>query len=132
MRDDVWGAVLSLYLAGEPSTLNEVESVQSAEDTSQYEQTHPWLEKVSTYMTGHNPCTLTDIMENALRFETSRLNDKRAEREISDILKKLGCTRRQQRLNGVRAWYWYKPTLNGVTADDVKVTTANIPTSEHF
>ncbi|ABA22703.1 Virulence-associated E [Trichormus variabilis ATCC 29413] len=132
MRDDVWSAVLKLYLDGEPSFLNETEVVESAEDTSQYEQTHPWFAEVSAYMTHHNPCTLADIMKNALGFETSRLNDKKAQREVSDILDKLGCTKKQQRLNGVKAIYWHKPTLDNVTTDDVRVTTKDIPTSEYF
>lgn len=129
MRDNVWAATLKLYLNGEPWFLNETEAAQSAEDTSQYEQIHPWLEKVSAYMARHNPCTLGDIMENALGFETSRLNDKKAQTEVSDILKKMGCTKKQTTLNKVKAVYWYKPTN---LTDDVPITTKNIPTAEYF
>lgn len=132
MRDEVWAAVMTLYLGGEPSSLNEVESAQSAEDTSQYEQHHPWQEKILAYMTRHNQCTLSDIMENALGFDTSRLNDKKAQVEVTYILKKLGCIKKQQRLNGVKKVYWHNPTLDNVTSDDVKVTTKDIPTSEYF
>jgi predicted P-loop ATPase len=132
MRDDVWGAVLQLHQNGESWWLTEAEEKLSADDTAQYEHDSLWSETVAAYLTHHNPCTMSDIMENALKFDKCRLNDRKAQNELTSILKKLGCTNKQQRLNGVKARYWYLPTLDAVNADDINVTTTDIPESEHF
>ncbi len=132
MRDDVWSAVLALYLSDEQWWLTEVEAVKAAEDTTQYEQENPWTDAISSYLHQHNPCTLRDIMEHGLGFDLSRCNDKKAQGDITSILKKLGCTKKEARHNGVKGRYWYRPTLDNTNSNDVKVTVENIPQEEYF
>ncbi len=98
MRDDVWSAVLALYLSGEQWWLTDAEATKAAEDTTQYEQENPWAEVISNYMTHHNPCTLKDIMEHGLGFDLSRCNDKKAQSEVTAILRSLGCERNSSAL----------------------------------
>ncbi|MBU7586755.1 MAG: virulence-associated E [Nostoc sp. TH1S01] len=132
MRDEVWSAALALFLAGERWHLEGDEVEKSAEDTAQYEQEHPWVERILAYTAGHNPCTLADIMEKALKIDTSRLNDKKAQSDVTAILRKLGYTKRQERINGVKGRYWFRPTLDNTNADDVQVTKENIPPEEYI
>lgn len=132
MRDDVWSAAMALFLAEEEWWLNKSQTALAALDTAQYEQVSPWEETIATYLTHHTPCTTKDIMENALGFETSRCNDKKAQAEITSILHKLKCVKKECRHNGVKGRYWFNPTLEGVTADDVKVTKENIPAVEYY
>ncbi|BCL34581.1 virulence-associated E family protein [Nostoc sp. MS1] len=120
MRDDLWSAILKLYLDGEQWELTNAEKLMSAEDTAQYEQENPWTERIATYITHHNPCTLADIMENALGFDTSRLNDKKAQMEVGAVLSKLGATKR--RVGQKKVTYWSLPTLDMLTSEDVKTT----------
>lgn len=132
MRDDVWSAVLALFLAGERWHLEGEEVEKAAEDTAQYEQDNPWTEKITAYTARHNPCTVADIMENALGFDVSKLNDKKAQGDVTAILRQLGYTKEQKRLNGVKARYWYRPTLENTSTDDVRVTRDNIPAEENI
>lgn len=127
MRDEVWASVLALYLAGEPHYFSSIEETKVAATTAQYEQESPWSDLIAQYLTHHTPCTLADIMENALKFDTSRLNDKRAQSEVTAILHQLECTKKQQRINGRKAVYWYAPVPN---TDDIVTTTVNIPKLE--
>jgi predicted P-loop ATPase len=120
MRDDVWSAALALFLSGERWHLEGEEADKAAEDTAQYEQENPWTERIATYMAHHNPCTLADLMENGLGYDTSRLNDKKAQGEVSAILRKLGATNR--RVGQKKITYWTLPTLDTLTSDDIKTT----------
>lgn len=120
MRDYLWSAILKLYLDGEQWELTNDEKQMSAEDTAQYEQESPWTERISAYMTNHNPCTLADIMENALGFDASKLNDRKAQMEVGVVLTKLGATKR--RVGQKKLTYWSLPSLDQLTTDDVKTT----------
>ncbi|MEH2434926.1 MAG: virulence-associated E family protein [Nostoc sp.] len=132
MRDDVWAAVLALFLNKEQWWLTKTETALAALDTAQYEHVSPWEETIAAYLTHHTPCTLKDIMENALGFDLSRCNDKKAHAEITAILRKLGCTKKECRHKGVKGYYWALPSLADVKANDVRVTKENIPAVEYY
>ncbi|MEH2440505.1 virulence-associated E family protein [Nostoc sp.] len=101
-RDAIWSAVLWLYQNGEQGYLTQTEAIAAADDVKQYEDEHPWTETIAAYMTRHNPCTISDIMTNGLGFDVKQLNDKKQQASVSTILKKLCCTKKQMRHNGVK------------------------------
>jgi predicted P-loop ATPase len=106
-RDEIWGAILSLYNSGEEWYLDDVNDQLAREEAEEHQLEHPWVEKISNYLQHHNPCTLSDIMENALKIETNKLNNKKDQNEVASILTSLGCMKKRITKGDKKPYYWY-------------------------
>lgn len=108
-RDLIWAAILALYNSNEEWWLDENTEIQLQKETQQYEQENSYVEIVASYIERHNPCTVTDIMKNALEIPLHMLNKKNIQGDVAEALRILGCYKDQKRIDGVRGIYWYNP-----------------------
>lgn len=109
LKDEVWAAFLFLYRDKETWFLDPKNDDLAREEAEIHQQDHPWVELINSYLKTHNPCTIGDIMKH-LGFDVSRLDDRKAQRQISTILTQLGCKKdRVRATDGTRPYSWHLP-----------------------
>lgn len=95
-RAQLWAEAVALYRAGErwwPETDEEIALCGVEQEQRQAED--PWTKPVAAFVAEKEVVTITDILNEALGFEASRM-DQRAHRRVGAVLRTLGWERRKE------------------------------------
>lgn len=107
-RDQIWAQAVSLFDGGKvnwwtlPEKHGDIVDAKFEED--------PWSEAVQAYLKDHpGPVTLSQLLSHAFIGVDIAKREKKDENRMRDILQRLKYTARQERINGVKARWWYPP-----------------------
>lgn len=116
-RDAIWLEALELYRAGQQWWLTDEEQEMSSAANKEFETTSPWIELVSSWLTGdyvapngvpftgNKPLTTTAVLLNAIGKQAGCWS-KKDEMEVAKVMKTLGYERKQSRNDGQMVRYW--------------------------
>lgn len=100
-RDQLWGAAIALFRAGESWYLSPEQEQVRAEINKQFEGDHPWTDKIRRYLTGYSRITIAEILEGPLGIPTAQWT-KGQEMTVAKIFKSLGWEK--SRTKSERFW----------------------------
>ena len=104
-RDQLWGAAVALYRAGEQWHITDAEQQVAAALASDYQTVDPWEPRIATYC---RECRLTSVTTNelltsCLEIEIGR-QGKREQMRVAECLKRLGWQAGRQGKERRRVW----------------------------
>jgi predicted P-loop ATPase len=104
MRDRIWAAANALYKSGYSYRLDTHEEVRREEINEEYEVTHPWTDIMARFISNRDYFTVQEVYKE-LGIEPVHQNPNN-QRQITHILKKLGCEPDRVKVMGkwVRIW----------------------------
>lgn len=98
-RDQLLAEAVEMFRKGEPHWLLPEEEEHRRTFASQFADTDPWEDEVLAYAQKQQFVRISDILADVLTIETGR-QDRRAERRVADILRRVGWTPEQRRVAG--------------------------------
>jgi predicted P-loop ATPase len=107
-RDQIWGAAVQAYRAGEKWFLSDEDSKASAEDTDNYVLKDPWESSLRNYATGRDRLTIPEFLKEQLKFESKDISQREMMR-VAAILSDWQWKKARSREGASRNYYWYNP-----------------------
>ena len=110
-RDEIWAEALFYYRAGEQWWLNKEEEQLLRWNNSNYQSSDEWSPIVERYMAANSDVTILDILTSrppqGLGLARREVRTQEI-RRCGSILRMLGYTKKQKRLNGGKTTVWLK------------------------
>jgi predicted P-loop ATPase len=107
-RDQIWGAAVRAYRAGEGWLLSAAETIASAEDTDNYTLKDPWESSLKNYTLGRDRITIPEFLREQLKFEAKEISPREMMR-VAAILSDWQWQKQRVREGGNRNYYWCNP-----------------------
>jgi predicted P-loop ATPase len=107
-RDQIWGAAVRAYRAGEGWLLSAEEAIASAEDTDNYALKDPWESSLRNYTISRERITIPEFLREQLKFEAKEISPREMMR-VAAILSDWQWQKQRVREGTNRNYYWCNP-----------------------
>ena len=110
-RDEIWAEALAAYRAGEQWWLSKDEEKLLQKNNSNFQHNDEWSPIVERYMVANSDVTIMDILTTrppnglGLSRREAGLSE---QRRVGNILRMLGFSKKQKRMNGGKTTIWIK------------------------
>jgi predicted P-loop ATPase len=110
-REQLWAEAVHLYKSGAQWWLGRNNEDDLAEESTQYEESDPWLSIIAEFLMGRGGSALdaADIMREALKLDSQHMSRTNSGR-LHEVMAKLGWVRERRTYGGARGYYWVKKT----------------------
>ena len=107
-RDQLWAEAVECYRADEPWWLSEEGEVARRAASERFREVDAWEQPIEKWLRLRSgPFTVSDLLDGAIKKETAHQVRADAMR-AAGILASLGYEKRQRRIDGHRANYWWR------------------------
>lgn len=111
-RDQLWAEALAAVEAGEAWWLDEAVTEISERANEDFAEVDSWLEPIADFLNRpvNATVTMTDILQQGLKLDIGK-HDRAMQVRAGRVIKALGWTRRQKRVNGIPQWYYQRQEM---------------------
>ena len=129
-REQIWGAAMALYRAGEQCWLTPAEEQLSQEAVAAYQTSHPWESRIEAYLLewSSSVVTTSEILTKALEIEIGR-QTKRDQMAAAECLRQLGWQHVRLKHQGKRRWVWVNGDEHQETTGQDGAPSASVPSN---